>query len=230
MRTTCGNDFHFGDINHEAVEAFLTHCKDKQSDKIILQELLDAHRLSSFNKVPGFGDTFEEEIAYTKIFLKKLREVCPKSIIIYIESNHEIRFKQLIWNNVQEMSGLSGFSIPELLHLEELNIQWVPIQEGAAKFVDNFVEDQGFLIGHFNAVRKGSGNTVRGLMAKYGRNIIQGHVHRLAQIYQTVYDKTLVGVESGCLCSLHPSWMKYPDWQNGWVDIVDGKIELHAII
>lgn len=222
MRTICANDFHFGDVNHEAVEKLLEHCQEKQPDKIILQEILDSYRLSSFNKVPGFGDTFADEIAYAKIFLKKLREVCPKAKIIYIESNHEIRFKQLIWNNVEEMSGLSGFSIPELLGLKELDIEWKGMKDGAAKFVDNFVEDQGFLIGHFNRVRVGSGNTVRALIQKYGRNIIQGHVHRLAQIYQRVYDKTLVGVESGCLCNLNPSWMMYPDWQNGFVEILDG--------
>jgi hypothetical protein len=85
------------------------------------------------------------------------------------------------------------------------------------------------LIGHFNSVRKGSGNTARGLIQKYCKNIVQAHVHRLAQIYQTVYDTTLVGIECGCMCTLKPNWIRYPDWQNGYVDIVDGEPELHKL-
>ena len=230
MRTSICSDLHFGDVCHEAVEKWLSHVKEVQPDKIIIAgDLLDAARLGSFDKVPGFGDTFQDEISYARLFLKKLREVCPKAKIILIEANHEIRFKILIWKNVEEMSGLSGFSIPELLGLKELEIEWVPIQDGAARFVDNFVEDQGFLIGHFNSVKRGAGNTVRGLMQKYGTNIIQAHVHRLAQIYQRVMDKQLVGIECGCLCNLNPKWIKYPDWQLGYADIIDGVAHIEQL-
>jgi hypothetical protein len=230
MRTSICSDLHFGEVNHSAVERYLEHVKSVQPDKIIIAgDLLDAARLGSFDKVPGFGDTFQDEISYARLFLRKLREVCPKSIIILLEANHELRFKILIWKNVEEMSGLSGFSIPELLGLEELKIDWVPMQDGAARFVDTFVEDQGFLIGHFNTVKKGAGNTVRGLMQKYGTNIIQAHVHRLAQIYQRVMNKQLIGIECGCLCTLNPKWVKYPDWQNGYVDIIDGIPDLQRL-
>lgn len=211
------------------VEEWLNHIKKTQPDRVIINgDLLDALDLSHYNRVPEFGERFDDEIAYANLFLDSLRDIYKGKIDI-IEGNHSMRLKMLVWNNAPALSGMSGFSIPERLRLKERNIEWHDVQDGAAKFVDNYIEDQGFLVGHFNAARKGAGNTVRGLLDNYGTNIIQAHVHRLALIYKRVYNRTLIGVECGCMCSLTPPWMKQCDWQNGWVDVVNGVPELHYI-
>ena len=229
IRTSIASDFHFGGVNHEAVETWLRHLKETKPDRVIIAgDLLDAQRLSKFDKVPGFGDTFEDELSYTRLFLKSLREIYIGKVDI-ICGNHDLRFKQLLWRNAEELSGMSGFTIPELLHFEEFGITYHDIPDGAAKFIDNYIEDQGFLIGHFNLARKGAGNTARGLLDTYGANIVQSHCHRMALIYKRQYDRTLIGVECGCMCSLTPPWMKQTDWANGWVDLVDGIPELHYI-
>lgn len=228
-RTSIASDFHFGGVNHEAVEEWLAHLKKTKPDRVIIAgDLLDAQELSHFNRVPEFGDKFDDEIAYTNLFLDSLREVYKGKIDI-LEGNHSMRLKQLVWCNAPALSGMSGFSIPERLRLKERNIAWHDVQKGAAKFVDNFIEDQGFLVSHMNLARKGAGNTVRGLMDKYNKNIIQAHVHRLAIIYKRTYESHLVGVECGCMCSLDPTWIRHPDWVNGWVDVIDGQPELHKI-
>lgn len=229
MRTSIAGDFHFGNVNHKAVEEWLEHIKKTKPDRVIINgDLLDALDLSHYNRVPEFGDRWEDEIAYTNLFLDSLRDIYKGPLDI-IEGNHSHRLKQLIWNNAPSLSGMSGFSVPERLRLKERNITWHPVQDGAAKYVDNYIEDQGFLVAHANLVRKGAGNTVRGLLDTYGTNIVQAHVHRLAIIYKRVYGRTLIGVEGGCMCSLTPPWMKQCDWQNGWVDLVDGVPELHYI-
>lgn len=185
--------------------------------------------MAKFDKVPGFGDTVDEEVSYANLFLDSLREVF-KGEIILIEGNHSLRFKQLVWKNYEEMGGSTGYTVSERLRLKERNIKFIEIQDGAANFVDNYIEDQGFLVGHFNLARKGAGNTVRGLLDTYGKNIVQAHCHRMALIYKRQYDRTLIGVECGCMCSLTPPWMKQTDWTNGFVDLVDGVPEMHPIL
>jgi hypothetical protein len=208
----------------------LGHVRKVRPDRVIIAgDLLDALDLSHFNKVPEFGDRYDEEIAYANLFLDALRAVYRGQIDI-IEGNHEMRLKQLVWGNAPALSGMSGFSISERLQLKERGIGWHEVQDGAAKFVDNYIEDQGFLVGHFNIARKGAGNTVRGLLDTYGKNIVQSHCHRMALIYKRQYDRTLIGVECGCMCSLKPTWMKQTDWSNGFVDLVDGVPEMHPIL
>lgn len=192
--------------------------------------MLDSNDLSHFNHVPEFGDRWDDELAYANLFLDSLREVYKGQIDI-IEGNHSHRLKQLVWGNAPALSGMSGFSIPERLRLKERNIQWYDVQDGAAKFVDNYIKNvDGFIVGHFTPSKKGAGNTVRGLLDTYGTNVVQSHCHRLAVIYKRQLDRTLIGVECGCMCSLTPPWMKQCDWTNGWVDIVDGEPELHRVL
>ena len=230
LRTSVASDFHFGSVNHEAVEKWLEHIGSTKQDRIIIAgDLLDALDLSHYNHVPEFGERWENELAYANLFLDTLRKVYGGKIDI-LEGNHCHRLKQLVWGNAPALSGMSGFSIPERLRLKERNIEWHDVQDGAAKFVDNYIEDQGFLVGHFNLARKGAGNTVRGLLDTYGTNIVQSHCHRLAVIYKRVYGRTMIGVECGCMCSLTPPWMKQTDWQNGWVDLVEGKPELYLVL
>lgn len=227
MKTSIAGDFHFNYVNHKLVEKWLTHLAKNKFDKVIINgDLLDSTRLAHFDLVPDWGDTFLEEVAYVKNFLNELRRV-HKGAIQYVEGNHCMRLRIMLLKNAPMLYGFKDFTLPALLNLNKYDIEFIPVQEGASKFTDVYVEDQGFLVGHFNAVAPRSGGTARKLLDKYQQNIIQAHVHRGGIIYHTVLNKTLIGVEGFCMCNPNPFWAKLMDWQNGWVDLIDREPVLH---
>ena len=73
------------------------------------------------------------------------------------------------------------------------------------------------MVGHWNIARKESGYTARALVEKLGISLIQGHVHRMGTHYKTLAKREIVGYEGGCLCNLNPTYLKRPNWQQGFI-------------
>ena len=182
--------------------------KDFQPDHIfILGDWVDFKDLSKFEKEPDDRFRLQKDLDLSSNYLADLRSITPKSHIVFMAGNHEDRLRKWIWRN-PDVAGLRSLSIPELLDLDNLRIEYC----GYGELYDH----HGFIVKHGDIVRKYSGMTARAEMEKVGKSGISGHTHRLSSYFRRTMDGTMVWYECGCLCELNPEWVHYPDWQQGF--------------
>lgn len=207
-----GGDFHYPFHNRAWVSSFVK--RSKEAKTVVLNgDVLDCYSLSRFDIVPNTS-SFQREIREVTAFLKRLRKA-TNARIIFNEGNHENRFFKKIINAFPEMYDM--VSLRELLDLDGIGIEWNPMVGR-----DSMIELDGWLIGHFD---KASKNAAEFLMDKYYMNVVQSHTHRLRLASKTVWNRTVAGAEIGCMCSINPTYVHTPNWQNGYA-VIDGDIQL----
>lgn len=222
------SDHHFPFQDNDVINLVSNFLEEQQPKEIIINgDLIDFWEISKFNKNPPEEKAFQDDLDLTVNYLYDLRSRCPKSKIIYIEGNHEFRMRRYLISQAPEIRGLRCLRIEELLHLNELKIQYISVGNELGKFIDNYIKKGKLYIGHFDQYNKYSGYTAKNLIFGKGCSIIQGHTHRFAIVSHTLMDGTeLIGVESGCLCNRKPKYVKDPDWQFGFVILYTKKNSL----
>ena len=93
----------------------------------IMGDYLDFFWFSLHPKMPemmSVRETLKDEIYQGIAHLKQLRELFPKSKIVFIEGNHEYRMIRYIVRKCPELFDL--FTVPEILKLDEMGIEYVP--------------------------------------------------------------------------------------------------------
>lgn len=230
MRTTIAGDFHLPFQDTKLVNKWLEHIQKTKPDRVVINgDLMDEGILSKFDKVPGIDQSFSAEIELTKEFFRSLRKVTDNEIV-YVAGNHEFRLKKYLVSVAPELIDLEVLDLDSLLDLDRFEIGLIEVADNYSSYQDTYFDAGDFLIGHFNMARAGLAATAKGLMDKYGKNLIQAHVHRVSYIAKWQYEKQLIAVEGGCMCSLQNNYRRNPNWQQGWVDLVDNEVELHAFI
>jgi UDP-2,3-diacylglucosamine pyrophosphatase LpxH len=212
------NDFHVPYHDEKALKLLERFLSDQQPDIFIINgDFLDMWEISQFDRVPKFGKTFMEEIKTGKKILGRFRKILPETKIIYIEGNHEFRFRKYLIKSAPELYGLPGLSIPDLLDLKRLKIIYNPVKEGANKFSDNFIRLGDLYIGHWDKVNKHAGYTAKNLLDEKGVSLLQGHTHRFGVSARRYVDgQELIGIENFCLCRLDPYYVSKPSWSQGF--------------
>ncbi len=148
------NDIHVPYHDKKALKLLLRFLKDQKPDTLVINgDFLDMWEVSQFDRVPKFGKSLIEEIQEGKKILRRFRTILPHARIIYVEGNHEFRFKKLLIKAVPELYGLPGLSVPDLLELKKLNISYKAVKEGANKFSDNWIKMGDLYIGHWDKVK-----------------------------------------------------------------------------
>lgn len=207
------NDWHVGfsadkkKLYHDekAIRSAFDFCRQIQPDIIIISEAHDFYAVSKFDKDPSRLNTLQDEINQVTFYFHLLRDLCPKSRIILINSNHLDRLRKYLWRQAPALASLNALRIEELLELKEHNIE----------FMDTF-KFNGVLFKHGSLVRKDSGMTARAEFQKEGMSGVSGHTHRLGQFFKTLNGGKYMWIESGCLCNLDPEYADGTmDWQQG---------------
>lgn len=200
-------DIHFPFHNPSALAETIDFIDSyKPKNIILLGDIVDCYALSRFDKEPSRILSLQKEFDLATDFICKLKEICPKSKIIYIEGNHERRLQKYL-DSHPEISSLRSLNIPLLLNLDELDVPYV----------------KSFTLGdmyfhHGEIVRKYSGQSARGELDKTDMSGISGHTHRLSHYFRTTTHRSLQWLEAGCLCILDPIYIQTkPDWQNGFI-------------
>lgn len=207
-RTLIVGDLHFPYHDPRAVEAALRRARQLKPQTIVVNgDLLDCEDLSRFPKDPRTTAKFEAELELAKDFLRRL----PPCRLLLTMGNHEERIQRLLWKQAPALSGLACLRVPALLGLSSGHYRDRPFRIGR------------LLVQHGEAY--GTTAARKSLDKWPGLNVVQGHSHRLSQIWRRTHLGTFSSVEGGCLCDLSPSYCHLPDWQQGWT-VWDGK-ELH---
>jgi predicted phosphodiesterase len=185
---------------------------------VIGGDLSDFYSISRFDKSPERRDNFQSELTKSQQVLDKLLENVPtKAKKVFIEGNHEYRLQQLVWNN-PALYGVEDFELKNLLKLDKRGVQLLRAEGDYWKGTKPYrVGDTTILHGDNRldgaSLSAKSGYSASNTMNKLNTNLVMGHSHRGGVVYKRTPDKTLVGVESGCLCRANGN----ADWNQGFV-------------
>lgn len=107
------------------------------------------------------------------------------------------------------VGGEEVLSIPHIFELKKRKIKWYP--ELSTHKVNN-----SFLIEHGKMVKKRAGMTAIGQLDLRNSSGVSGHTHRLGYTARSTMNSKDFWIELGCMCDLNPSYVKSPDWQQGF--------------
>jgi len=175
----------------------------------------DWHGFSEFVKNPNRLSKFGTEIKITRKILGRIRVASPKSRIILIPGNHELRIEKYLWRRPEIASlGDEYINTSQLLKLDEHDIEYCSAG----------IDYHGIYIHHGDCLYQNSAASAGKSMDRNTCNLIRGHSHRGGTFYKTTWrnnkPRHYVGVESFCMCKLKAEYMKArPNWQQGWVCI-----------
>jgi len=193
-----------------AMAVFIKAALTLQPDKVqILGDFLDLASQGRFAQEAAFAQTTQPAIDTGYKFLATLRAACPDAAIVVIEGNHDKRMQNFIETNAVAAFGLKRAGLPEswpvmslpyLLRLDELNIQYVDAYPAATDW-DN---DNTRNIHGTKANSRGS-TTAQYVFELPHLNTWAGHTHRVEITYHSVMGARGEAVESysanpGCLC------------------------------
>ncbi len=199
-------DMHVPFEDKVAVNAAFEFVTRIQPDEIIIDEWHDFYSVSRFIKDPERKTSLQKELKSVFAYMKDLRKRCPDAKITLLESNHTRRLQKYLWSKAEELSHLDCLSLPSLMKIGELNIDYKPFVAYRGVYIEK----------HGDIVRKYSAYTAHWEFEREGMSGASGHTHRLSKFYHTVRGGRYQWMECGCLCSLTPEYFEgIPDWQHG---------------
>lgn len=213
------SDIHAPYQDNKAVQIAQNITEELQPDIFVANgDIVDGYPISRFLKDPTRIEGLQEELDTAKRILEGFKNASPKTKRYMTEGNHEARLHKTIATMdgpARELARLENFqeamSWRSLLNLGPLGYKWVGESDQPATDIIPH-----FLVKHGSVVRKFSGYTAKGEYDNYHRSGTSGHTHRLSHYFQTNLGVTHQWVETGCLCSLQPDYIRYPNWQQGF--------------
>lgn len=215
------SDFQIPEVDEKAVNAVLSFIPDFQPDFIhFVGDILDLTKLSGF--IPDVYDrhTFMDEITEGRVILKRFADTARKvkrSVkLLFHFGNHENRSLSYLARKAPELADLEAdgeyvLSLPHLLELKKLGIEWIPY------FKEYFIHNR-YIVEHGDIARQHSGYTAKAMLERRGHSGFSGHTHRLALHMVTQSGITKFWVETGGLFKLrykHP-YIRSANWQQGF--------------
>lgn len=210
--------------DESAMDVALQITRAAQPDTVInLGDFLDLPEWSSkFLVLPEFVLTTQPTIDRAHRFLAQQRAVAPDAKMVLIAGNHDDRLAKAIAKNAMAALRLrraeapdewSVLSLPFLLRLDELNVQYVSgYPAGRYKIADACPEAG---LTPLYAIH-GEKLDVAKVARTERQSIVQGHIHRQALHYETYEidgrSETVLGASPGCLCRVDGA---VPSTKNG---------------
>lgn len=212
------SDIHFPLHDEIALNAALKHIADEKrkiTGIILNGDILDQYHTSRFlHTRKDFSITDEIEIC--RDFLNTLRAMFPTQRIIYKQGNHDVRFLHYLIRNAPELAAVPEFSLPNLLWLDDFNIDWVENEIIKAGKL-NILHGHEFGESIFSPV-----NPARGIYLRAKSSTLIGHYHQVSEHTEGNMNGDLIGCYStGCLCELTPEYrpFAYTKWSHGFAEV-----------
>lgn len=222
----CGRLHPFHD--RRAIDITVQLAEDLQPDLIVfLGDDLDLPDWTTkFSRSPEFYWTTQPALVERAWWLAQYRAACPDARMVWIGGNHEHRVNRFVADNAQaaynlktvnDLDGPPVLSIPFLMGLDELGIEWIgDYPNGRFWINDNLVCEHG------DRVRSGSGRTVASVVGDIRHSVIFGHIHRVELASKTAFprkgDRTYVAISPGTVARVDgavPPQKKRTNWQQG---------------
>jgi len=219
------SDIHLPYHDDKALFAALEYGLKEEVDTIYINgDLLDFALISKHENTTT-KHSVKYELDCAKVFLKGLREMFPKALIIYKYGNHDLRFDKWIRLKAPELLDIEHINLAEILGLRELEI----IQLDSLQWCYMF--DIAVLHGHELPMKSGGINPARTARLKINRPLIIGHFHRQSKDAGMILGKPYYyAYSTGCLCDLSPAYMPINDWVHGFILINQGQVYQKEVI
>lgn len=176
-----------------------------------------------FIREPQFWWTTQPAIEENAWWLGKLRTASPDSKIILFEGNHEKRVRDKITKatpesyDIRQANNVEGFpvmSIPYLLNLEAIDVEWIGDYPVGTFMIDGVVFSHG--VKHDNK----SGGTVRKVLDDAFVSQVVGHAHSMEIAWRRIPDKEKYIFAASCPCACHidgrvPGSKPNSNWSKG---------------
>jgi predicted phosphodiesterase len=219
------SDIHLPYHDDKALFAVLEYGLKEEVDTIYINgDLLDFALISKHeNNTTKHSVKYELDCA--KVFLKGLREMFPKTLIIYKYGNHDLRFDKWIRLKAPELLDIEHINLAEILGLNELSIIQLDNLQWAYMF------DIAILHGHELPMKSGGINPARTARLSVNRPLIIGHFHRQSKDAGMILGKPhYYAYSSGCLCDLTPAYLPINNWVHGFILINQGQVYQKEVI
>ncbi len=181
---------------------------------IFLGDLLDFAEWSTHFPTPnGLVDTTQKSLVEVAAFIAELRANHPNAEMVYLQGNHEIRMESILIKQVPaayglkrigELEGFPALSIPGLLQLSDLDVQWIGDYPSGEYWIGG--DELRFI--HGSIARK-AGLTSAHYVNTQDYSTIFGHIHRIEKATGTVWAGTgrreIFAASPGCLCKVDDS-------------------------
>jgi hypothetical protein len=206
--------------------------QDWQPDHLIfLGDMVDLPDYSDkFLSSPELKFLLQPTIYELGFIIGKLRSICPNAQFDWVEGNHEQRFNRAILANFQASYGVKQFtmlgdnspkydyfSLPGLLNLERLNVNYIGDYPHAHLTIGKSCE-----VIHGIKVKSKGGETAKSYLHDYPCSVIYGHIHRCEKVWRTIYFgdsvRYIFAASPGTFATVGgetPAVNKRSDWQNG---------------
>lgn len=192
-----------------------------------------------FLRSPEFYWTTQPALIEANWWNEQLRQVAQKATIKMHPGNHEARMNSAIithllaaydLKSVTDTTGFPSMSIPSLLSLDKLGIEWT----GEYPDDEDWLNDN-LLLKHGDVVRSGSGSTAKAILAKATTSTIYGHIHRRELLSKSIYERnatrSITAFCPGCACHIDgrvPGHKRTQEWQQG-IAMVEYSDNMHSI-
>ena len=198
-----------------------------QPDEIIcLGDMLDLAPFGSYTTASDLHFTTTPTLLELHWWLAQLRLAAPSAKITYLEGNHELRLTRQVTDHVKEaadlrpvddIDGPAALSVPRLLALDTLDIDYVPGYPGGEYWLWNKVRAY-----HGHIARKGGGASTAAVIRDASNHTLFGHIHRTEMCAKTQTHATgrnvIYSMTPGTIARIDgvvPGATKRSDWQQG---------------
>jgi predicted phosphodiesterase len=181
----------------------------KPTTVIYLGDNVDWHQISKFDKDPDRILTIQAEVDSFHSVDRSIMSAAGRHVKrYYLLGNHEDRLRRY-HSAHPEVCKIRGLQFDSLLGLgpSQRIIPNLQLVENEINWRDRFIAKHGKVVSKWSAW-----SAQKEHMAEH-RNGISGHTHRAGEYYMTQRGRTQKWTESGCLCSLNPTYMSNPNWQ-----------------
>lgn len=179
---------------------------------------------------PECAQTLQAALVEMGWWLAQIRQYCPKSTMVYLPGNHEERMEKMLLRHLpaawgikkvdpkkHDIAAYAAMSIPSLLDLASLRIEWIGQYPGASFWLNGDTR-----VTHGERVASGSSTTSQ-IVKGSTYNEICGHIHRIEMSYRTIHraseQKCIYAASFGTLSRIDgivPAGSSRVDWQTGF--------------
>jgi predicted phosphodiesterase len=170
------SDLHVPYHDVKAWECVLQVIRETKPDVVvIIGDFADMYSISSHPKSLDRKMNFATERDAVNAALDQVRLAAGNACrIVFCEGNHEDRITRYLQSSAPELGGIKEIRAEGLFKIKQRNIEWVPYRTEIKIGNCAFTHDVG---------RCGV-NTARQSLLDYGGNLVVGHSHRGAVVYQ----------------------------------------------
>lgn len=178
-------------------------------------DVCDFYAISRWQKDPRERD-LKHELTVTAEVLEKIGAQFDRKY--YKCGNHEERWERFVWQRAEELVGVEGFSLEEVLRLRKLGYEFVHSRQIA------FFGKLPVIHGHEGRLNSPV-NPARGLWLKVLQTALCGHLHRSSHHSEpySISKQSESCWSTGCLCDLSPEYAVLNKWNLGFAIVEHDK-------